>query len=291
MSIRVNCKNENDVSIDFTSTATAEYFLEELDGAYTVSNNISSSDNTMTDGSVYQGSTTKTKNIVVKGFIDRNYVKARNNLYVVFKPKSVGTLKYYEDDEIREIEYRVESINIDNTGVVRHFSISLICTDPFFKDLSDITVEMAGWQAMFSFPHQFLDSKEEFGKRIKSSIKTIGNDSAADYIGIKAVMTVDGTVINPALYHVEQGIFIKVGTNTNPFEMHVGDSLVFTTGTNNKNIYLIRNGVSTNVNEYLDENSDFIQLVHGKNSLKYDADQGQSNINLSVSYRLRYLGV
>lgn len=45
------------------------------------------------------------------------------------------------------------------------------------------------------------------------------------------------------------------------------------------------------INEYLDEDSDFIQLQHGTNTIRYTADAGEDYLNVTVSYRFRYLGV
>jgi hypothetical protein len=292
MAVKVKCLNEDNVSIEFSATETAEYFLEELDGVSSVSNAVSTSDNTMTDGATYQGSVTKARNILIKGFIDDDYINRRNFLYnVAFKPKSFGTFTYYEDDEVKNIPYVLESIEVETTGIVRHFTVSIICPDPFFLDLDDTVVTMSGWQSLFEWPHTFLNEKEEFGRRIKSVSKDIANNSAADYIGIKISITVDGTVVNPAVYHLEQAEFIKLGNTSDPLTMVSGDELVITTGDNKKDIYLIHNGVKTNVNKYLDQQSQFIQLVHGTNTLKYDADSGVDYINCSITYRFRYLGV
>ena len=47
----------------------------------------------------------------------------------------------------------------------------------------------------------------------------------------------------------------------------------------------------TEINEYLDEGSDFIQLVHGKNTFTYAAAAGRDYMNVTITYRFRYLGV
>lgn len=60
---------------------------------------------------------------------------------------------------------------------------------------------------------------------------------------------------------------------------------------NNKAVYLVRDGVKQEINEYLDEDSDFIQLQHGTNTIRYTADAGEDYLNVTVSYRFRYLGV
>lgn len=288
---RVICKNENDIEVEFNYSEDADFFLVSLEGVYSVSNNVVTSENTMTDGSTYQGSTTKQRNIVITAQIDNDYQKRRDLLYKCFKPKSTGTFTYIENDEKRAIDYKVEDLDIAEKGVIRNITISLICPDPFFKDMEDVIVSMAGWQPCFEWPHEFKKEKEPFGERIAEIIKTVDNDSAADNIGIEILMEASGAVVNPALYHVEEDEFIKVGTAGHPLSLAAGEMVKITTGTNDKNVYLISNGKTTKINEYLDEDSEFIQLVSGSNTFKYDADSGINYLNVTISYRFRYLGV
>lgn len=291
MSKKIVCKNEDNVEIEFSYEDDAEFFLISCDGIYSVSNNVVTSENTMTDGSTYQGSTTKQRNIVITAEFDSDYQSRRDFLYKIFKPKSPGTFYYTENAEQREIEYRVEGIEIDEAGVCRNAVISLICPDPFFKDPADTTVTMAGWEPCFEFVHEFTSELEEFGVRIAELVKTVENDSAADYIGIEVIMEALGAVRNPVLYHMQQDIHIQIGTDDYPFDMEPGDVVRITTGTNEKNVYLIKGGEETKINEYLDEESEFIQLVHGSNTFIYDAASGVDYLNVTIKYRFRYLDV
>lgn len=291
MSKKIICKNEDDVQIEFSYEDDAEFFLISCDGIYSVSNNVVTSENTMTDGSTYQGSTTKQRNIVITAEVDSDYQSRRDFLYKSFKPKSLGTFFYYENEEQRQIDYRVEGIDIDEAGVCRNVVVSLICPDPFFKDPADTTITMAGWEPCFEFIHEFTDELEEFGIRVAELVKDIENDSAADHIGIEVLMEAMGAVRNPALYHVQQDIHIQIGTEEYPFNMEPGDVVRITTGTNEKNVYLIKDGETTKINGYLEEESEFIQLIHGSNTLIYDADQGVDYLNVTIMYRFRYLGV
>jgi len=291
MSKKIVCKNEDNVEIEFSYEDDAEFFLISCDGIYSVSNNVVTSENTMTDGSTYQGSTTKQRNIVITAEFDSDYQSRRDFLYKIFKPKSPGTFYYTENAEQREIEYRVEGIEIDEAGVCRNAVISLICPVLFYKTPADTTVTMAGWEPCFEFVHEFTSELEEFGVRIAELVKTVENDSAADYIGIEVIMEALGAVRNPVLYHMQQDIHIQIGTDDYPFDMEPGDVVRITTGTNEKNVYLIKGGEETKINEYLDEESEFIQLVHGSNTFIYDAASGVDYLNVTIKYRFRYLGV
>lgn len=287
---RIICRNEDGVQVEFNYNFEP-FFLVSVDGIYTVSNNVVTSENTMVDGSTYQGSTTKQRNIVITAQMESDYQKNRDLLYKCFKPKSTGLFTYMENEEVRVIDYKVEDIDIDEKGIVRNFTISLLCPDPFFRDLEDLSVSMASWTGLFEWPHEFLEEKEPFAERTAEVLKEIENDSAADNIGITVTLEAEGPVINPAVYHAESGEFIKIGTKERPFSVNAGDVVIITTETNNKAVYLVRDGVKTEVNEYLDEDSDFIQLQHGTNTIRYAADAGEDYMNVTISYRFRYLGV
>ena len=156
---------------------------------------------------------------------------------------------------------------------------------------SDITVTMAGWISYFEFAHEFPPEGEEFEARVEEKLKTIDNTSAADNIGMTIVIQAAGAVTNPSIYHVEQGEQITVGTSGKPLQLVAGDKVTITTGTNNKHVYLTHEGVQSEINEYLSENSEFIQLEHGKNTIGYSATAGENYMTVQISYRYRYLGV
>lgn len=285
MNKKILCSNDDNVQVSF-DYSFSPFFLVSCDGVTSVNNNVVLSENTMIDGSTYQGSTTIRRNIIVTAQMDGNYRENRDLLYKTFKPKSTGTFSYLEDDEIRVIDYKVESVEVEEKGVVRNIVISLICPDPFFKALDDTIIEMAAWESLFEFEHEFSDEGKVFAERVAEIIKEVENDSAATNIGITITFEAEGFVLNPAIYHLESGDFVKVNTS-----LQAGDIIIITTETNNKSVYQIVDGVKTEINERLDEDSEFMQLSHGKNTLKYDADSGIDYLNVTISCRFRYLGV
>lgn len=313
--IKVTCTSDKNVSLAFTWDGFSPFHILGLDGIYGIDSTVTTSENTTTDGSTYQGATAKERNIVLSVEMDGDYKRNRELLYRVFPIKRTGTLEYYEAGDTKTIEYEVESITPGaTTGVVRDYTISLICTDPYFTDLSDIEVIMASWVSDWYFEGAFDINGVEFGHREAELVKEIENDSGADNIGITAVFRADGSVKNPAIYHSESGKFIKVGYAGNDFELASGQYVVIDTHTGRKNIYLLdgvtqaeieehkdRYGVidwqevvsiwGNIINQYLDEDGDFIQLQDGTNTLTYSAEEGINYLSVSVFYRISYLGV
>ena len=70
--------------------------------------------------------------------------------------------------------------------------------------------------------------------------------------------------------------------------MQTGDVVTITTATGNKHVTLTRNGVTTEINHYLTEDSVFIQLMRGENSIGYDASSGEDSLLVDLSYQLKY---
>ncbi len=313
--IKVICTSDRNVALAFTWDSFTPFHLVEIEGIYGIESNVVTSENTTIDGSTYQGATAKEKNIVLIVEMDDNYKENRSLLYRCFPIKRTGTLEYIEGGERRVIEYEVEKIIPGKTtGIIRDYTISLKCTDPYFKDPSDIEVIMASWVSDFSFPAIFPEKGITFGHREADLVKEIESESGADNIGITVVFKADGTVKNPALYHTERGEFTKVGYKGNDFYLEPGQYVVIRTHTGKKSIFLLDHvtqaeidnykntyGViewerviklyGENINEYLDEDGTFVQLQDGVNTLTYAADDGITNLSVSVFYRISYLGV
>jgi hypothetical protein len=286
---KIICTNNDGMVINFQSKFSP-FLLADCDGLYGIENNVTMSDNTMTDGATYQGSVAKKRNIVLTLKTKENHRLGRYELYQLFSQGTKGTLTYIEDETERAINYYVEKVDVDSSKNVRTATISLLCPDPYFEATADKELTMAGWERDWEFIHEFVAEGEEFGKRVQEKIKTIENTSGAKGIGLTIEIYANGAVSNPQITHVESGDYIKVGTEAHPLDMVSGDILTITTQTNNKKVKFTHGGTTTEINEYLDEGSEFIQLQAGINTIGYSAESGDGNMTVKLIYREKYLG-
>ena len=284
----ITCSNKDGYSIVFGEHGMTPFLLVDADGCYYISNNVTISENTMSDGGAYQGSVAKIRNIVLTVRDLTNHVYNRNLLAQLFKSGEPGKLVFREDENERQIDYYVESINSTGQYGSRVYTISLLCPDPYFYALEDVTVYMASWVSNFEFIHEFVAGGEEFGYRSAERLQNIVNQNAANGIGMTIKVTANGNVTNPSIIHVEMNESITVGSVAKPFNMTAGDVLTITTADNDKHVYLTHDGVTTEVNEYLTEDSVFIQLMRGDNDIGYSADAGEDNMVVEITYRLKY---
>lgn len=292
MSWSVTCDNHNGSRMTFSTRGFTPFLLAKTDGLYLSENNVTVSDNTMTDGGTYQGSHKKKRNIVLT-LLDKpnNVLNQRNRdaLYILFAEASLGTLTYEENGVQRKVDYYVEKVYKPklSSGII---TVSLICADPFFYDMDNTTVQMANWVADFEFIHEFLAEGEEIGHRSAERLVNIVNDTATDNIGMTIMLEASSNVVNPRITRVESDTHVQLGSDDYPFTMVNGDVVIITTSTNDKHVYLVRDTVKTEINEYMTEESVFIQLMRGNNNIGYTADSGEEHLAVSIQYRMKYSG-
>lgn len=285
----IRCTNEDGFFLEFAESGFGPFLLTDVDGIYEAKNKVYVSENSTIDGATYQGSVAEYRNIVLHLTDTDKYVDNRDALNRLFKEKSVGTLTFWEADAApRKIDYYVESLNSTGEDPYREHQVSLICPDPFFYDINSSDESMASWVAAFEFPFEPTAEGFEFGYQSNERIKTIQNDIAEDNIGVVITITCMGTVVNPSITHIETGDRISIGHSGKPFEISTGDVVVITTATGNKHVTLTHNGVTSEVNHYLTEDSVFVQLMRGSNSFGFNADSGLNNLSISISYTFKY---
>lgn len=285
----VTCTNKDGAEVVFREDMESPYILMSTTGIYTVDNTVSTTDNTMIDGATYQGSVAKKRNIVLYIKDMMNFYDHRNHLNEVFKKGEQGRLIIKDEGIEKAIKYYVESINGNKIKPGIHYhTISLICPDPFFTLPRPNNVYIAEWVPAFEWAHNFLPEKEVFGYRSEIRMRTIENVDAIDNVGMEITITCTNTVVNPMLAVIERNQRIYIGDDDHPFTMGRGDKLEITTGVGNKHVYFTRNLVRTEMNYLMTENSKYIQLQRGTNSIGYDAKEGAENMIIRIKYDLQY---
>lgn len=283
----ITCTNNDGFSMSFTETQFDPFLIHDVEGVYLLDNTVNITENTMTDGAVYQGSITKYRNIVLTLKDMDNFAENRTLIDKLFKRNSTGRLLFEESDNVKAIEYVVE--NVDSTGeeAPRFTTISLICPDPFFYDPNDVKVYLAQMVADFEFIHEFKEEGEEFGHSM-GLYENIYNESANENIGLSIVITGEATIVNPVIARLESSEFIQIGTETNQFTLTPGEQLVITTGMGNKHVLWIHDGQTEEINYMMADGSSFIQLMRGDNNISYDAEEGKGGMSIEIAYRLQY---
>jgi hypothetical protein len=286
MARKIVCENYLNEKITFEFKFP--FFLESVDGLHEVTGVVAGMKSAYAIGENYIGTTIEKRNIIIKGAIRDDVITNRQKLYRQFPLKSTGTLYYYEDDLERKIDYKVESIQIDDKGLHKHFQISLICPDPYFTDLETTSLQMATWSPAFKFLLKIpKDTGIKFGTKNTTSMATIENDTNIEF-GMTITFTANDDVVNPSMFNVDTREEMKIEK-----KMSTGDKIIVNTYRQNKNIIYIpvSTGIEENINNLMVYGSKFLQVHHGSNTFRYNADDGEDNLEAVIEYVNEYEAV
>lgn len=225
--------------------------------------------------------------LAIHGDSVEDLYQRRRKLFAIFSPKLSGTLQYTNDAGTRAIPCIVdgEPTTKDRIGCGQQILIQLFCPDPYWLDTEETKAAMALWMGDFEFPLEIPeDSGIELGHRMSNLIINAFNPGDVA-CGIRIEFTALATVVTPSLLNVNTRELMKVKRT-----MESGDKLIISTAFGNETVRLIHGGVETNAMNYIDIESDFLQLAPGDNLLRYDADSGIDNLECAIYYTPKYMG-
>jgi hypothetical protein len=160
--------------------------------------------------------------------------------------------------------------------------VTLVCPDPYFRALTDNSAVIAGSEGGFMLPFTFPPEGFYISKRKESVFAEIYNDGEAD-TECTFTFTAVSEVVNPALIDVDTGDTAKLN-----FTMRRGDVITVTTGKNRKKITLTRSGATTSIFNRIVYPFTFFVLKQGKNTFKYDADEGIDGLDIVMEWSAQY---
>lgn len=215
-------------------------------------------------------------------------VNSKNKINKVFNPKAgEGFLIFYDGVRTRKVKCIINKTPyiVPISRDVMKCLISLTACDPFWADLNESRVEIALWRGSFEFPLELVTGGIEMGSRSQSLIVTVNNLGDTE-TGLRCEFKALATLTNPSLLNITTGEFIKINKT-----MTAGEVISVSTYFGDKKITSTLNGVKTNIFNYIDFESTFLQLDTGDNLMRYDADTGIDNLEVTIYYTQKYLGV
>ena len=278
-------KVENDRGDALELTNNSNYTVYKIEGLNPPQATINASVNTTTDGSNINSVRLGNRNIVIYTTISGDVEVNRINLYKYFPVKK--TVKLYFSNGARDIyiEGVVELIECDLFTNKQIAQISIVCPKPYFKDVNDLITVFGDVVNMFKFPFSIPKSGVELSSvSVNQRRKIINSGDVETGVVIKLFAT--GTVENPIIYDVLNRTQLKLN-----FTMLPSDTIVINTNVGEKSIELIRDGVTTNAMGYMAQDSTWFILEAGDNVYTYDADSGNSNLQLTFTTSILYSGV
>lgn len=278
-------KVENDRGNILELTNNQDYTVFKIEGLNPPQVTINSSVNTTTDGSSINSARLENRNIVIYTTIDGDVETNRINLYKYFPVKK--SIKLYFKNNSRDvyIEGTVELIECDQFTNKEVAQISIICPKPYFKDIENLVTSFGDVSSMFEFPFSISKTGIEISGITTNQRRSIINTGDIE-TGVIIKLFSTGTVVNPVIYDVLKRTQLKLN-----FTMLASDTIVINTNVGEKFIELIRDGVTYNAMGYMAQDSTWFIMEAGDNVFTYDADSGNSYLQLTFTTSILYSGV
>jgi len=263
------------------------FFLTRAEGLGRTRQTISTFKAPEQDGAFFIASTLDMRNITLEGTLaardlEETYAQ-RARFLRVLSPKSQGMLLCRG----KRVACVVEEAGFITSTRERapSFFVSLLCPSPFFEALEEIREELAAWMPAFRFALEIPPGGMEMGVRQPSQIMTL--DNAGDVAcGCRIVFRALGTVRDPDLTDMTTGQYLRINKTLGPGEeIHVHTSFA------SKRVLSMNEQSEANAFSFLDTGSTFLQLVPGRNTLRYGAAENMDLLEVSVYHRPQYLGV
>jgi hypothetical protein len=274
-------------------TNSAPFLLQKFTEGESV--NIYNFKGTNQDGLTYLDNDLDVKDISLELYViaksKTELIQYRNMVLKTLNPKLGEGYLLYEDDiktiKIKCIVSKIPSFTTvkNSEGTVSSCIISLMANNPYWTDLLELKEEIAVWTGDLEFPLSMSSDGIEMGHRELSLMVNVINTGDVD-CGMRIEFKAIATVNNPTLMNVVTGEFIKINKT-----MVSGEVISINTNFGNKSIISTVNGVVSNIFNNIDFNSTFIQLDVGDNIMRYDASTGIDNLEVSIYYNPKYLGV
>lgn len=240
------------------------------------------------DGSIFNSSKVGNRNIVITMAYKSgvNVEAERIKLYQIFKTKQWVRLFYKNASRNVYIDGYVETFEGDLFQRGQMAAVSIICPDPFFKNVEDTNTTFTAVIPMLEFPVEFPEEGIPFSELRVYDEKSVYNGGDTE-TGVIIRCNFSAEVSNPAFYNLTTGEGLVIA-----FDFIRGDALTINTNQGSKNITLVREGVTINMLNYLQQGSAWFLLTIGDNVFTFTADdEGREDMEVLFTTTDKFEGV
>ena len=284
-------ENKDGLKLEFNSLGAA-YNITNAQGLSPAKNTINTNTAALIDGGTFNSAKVEMRTINLAFTIEYPVEQNRLNVYKVLRAKELITLSYKSSALDVFIEGYVESITIGHFDKKQKATVAILCPFPYWKDAQEVINELTTVSDMFHFPFPYGSSvgQEMFTftlGSIESEPKAIVVNNGGITTGLTFELYATANVSNPTIYNYVTQEYI--GLN---YSLQAGDLVVINTNTGQKSATLIRNAVKTNLFNYVDRGSTWLQLAAGGSIFVYTLGSGSlSNLEVYIKHNDLFEGV
>ena len=239
------------------------------------------------DGAIVTSTKIEPREITITGDIEKNKNETanRDKLIRFFNPRAIGEFYINRNNIERKIQYRVSSLDFATNKLYEYIQFTLVLEsteDPYFEDANNRGNNLTLISPQFTFPLVIMqDRKKIMGYKVYKPYMPLVNDGDKE-TGLEIVITASRGQMKNIKLTLNDNEYMQVNVTLNQWD-------VLTINTNPRKKSVTLNG--TNIINKIDRNSTFFSIGIGKSILKYECDDGATNIDINVKFYRKFLGV
>ena len=266
---------ENKYKQQMELTHNEAYVIESIEGLDPPEAVINTTRNANADGTVYNSSYVKERQIIITLAINAPVEENRIQLYKYFKSKYPVKLYYKNNSRNVFIEGYCKKPLIEFFTKKEIAQITILCPNPFFSGAVNEITDFSTVYPLFEFPFSIEEppGEIEFAEIILDQEKNIRNNGDVE-TGAVFILKSRGSVVDPVIYNVESNVYFRLNIS-----MIQGDEIYINTKTKQKTVTLTRDGVTTNIIGNLDGGSTWLVFDPGDNIFMATAEESAENLD------------
>ena len=301
-SLTVTNPTGESIRLEMTRPEKSGFYIENIEGLGPANATVNITESATVDGGYYTSSHVSTRNIVLTlGFLyEKGIEDMRHESYRYFPLKKQVKLLIETDNRTCVTHGYVESNEPNIFSERETTQISILCPDPYFYAsdngvgyVSYLSEDIATFE--FPFSNESLDDPLiELGQVTDTTTRTVRNSGDVE-IGVKIHIYVKGPIttgITISNRTTDQTMSIDITRlkKITSADLKENDEIVINTKKGSKSIYLISDGVKTNILNCLSRFTDWIYLLPGDNQIHHSVND-PDNIDVTMEHEVMYAGV
>ena len=255
------------------------YLINKPTGIDTVQVALSSAKGINQVGGTVQSATVQARPVTISGRIVGEDAEARKAaLMAVVRPDIPG--KLYADDYFLDV-YVTATPTIEPKKKMAHFQFSVTAAYPYWQKADRVTKTLWGVEKLFKFPWN-ISRPYQFGQLTENLFLNILNTGQMPVPFTVAFKAVD-TVKNPKITNIITGEFLLLNATLEP-----GETIEVE---NTHGRTYVTSSVHGDIRGALDLDTTLFRLGVGDNTLKPDAEDGLSQLDVQITFAPEMSGV
>ena len=236
------------------------------------------------DGERFNSSRVGMRNIVITIAINGNVESNRNELNSVVMTKRYIKVYYKNNSRNLYIEGHVESFEYDVFAQKVMGQISIICNEPFWKDVNGDNFEIFPVVPLLEFPIGIPNEGIALSEIMDNPAAIIYNNGVTDS-GVEVIIECVGSVVNPWIVNTATGQKMEFSLTLDPTQ-----EIKVSTTKGHKRVLLLDDGEEINILMKMN-GTGWITLNSGANAILIGAASGAENLRVNIIHRNEYGGV